>query len=235
MQILWHSKTFPKKQETNKSDRRKANLPQVLESTDTWTVAGAHQTTLSSAVSIQQLTSPYHIIEYKLSLLFAVHCLGWWPRWLLAVIYYLSCVNQTPEGGLAFQRDNWNDTIQSFWRRMREREKGNRRQYMGVYTWKHRQPSSVIGDPNRITRQARILPSIFKCYIGQVENFYLLICGVNTCGLEEEEKKRRKRGKVKAEESKREIRTERKRKKWDPTAPKEKSEELDSIHRCSSI
>lgn len=61
---------------------------------------------------------------------------------------------------------------------------------MGVYTWKHRQPSSVIGDPNRITRQARILPSIFKCYIGQVENFYLLICGVNTCSLEEEEEKR---------------------------------------------
>lgn len=61
---------------------------------------------------------------------------------------------------------------------------------MGVYTWKHRQPSSVIGDPNRITRQASILPSIFKCYIGQVENFYLLICGVNTCSLEEEEEKR---------------------------------------------
>lgn len=84
---------------------------------------------------------------------------------------------------------------------------------MGVYTWKHRQPSSVIGDPNRITRQARILPSIFKCYIGQVENFYLLICGVNTCSLEEEEKRRRKRGKVKIEESKREMRTEREREK----------------------
>lgn len=41
----------------------------------------------------------------------------------------------------------------------------------------------MIGDPNRITRQARILPSIFKSYIGQVENLYLLICGVNTCGL----------------------------------------------------
>lgn len=61
---------------------------------------------------------------------------------------------------------------------------------MSVYTWKHRQPSSVIGDPNRITRQARILPSIFKCYIGQVENFYLLICGVNTCGLGEMENRK---------------------------------------------
>lgn len=53
-----------------------------------------------------------------------------------------------------------------------------------ISTWKHRQPSSVIGDPNRITRQARILPSIFKSNIGQVENLYLLICGINTCGLE---------------------------------------------------
>lgn len=35
MLILWHSKTFPEKQEANKSDRRKANLPHVLESTDT--------------------------------------------------------------------------------------------------------------------------------------------------------------------------------------------------------
>lgn len=52
-----------------------------------------------------------------------------------------------------------------------------------ISTWKHRQPSSVIGDPNRITRQARILPTIFKSNIGQVENFYLLICGINTCGL----------------------------------------------------
>lgn len=76
---------------------------------------------------------------------------------------------------------------------MRENEK--RGQYENIYTWKHRQPSSVIGDPNRITRQARILPSIFKSYIGQVENFYLLICGVNTCGLGRGRRRRKKRNK----------------------------------------
>ena len=58
---------------------------------------------------------------------------------------------------------------------------------MRVYTWKHRQPSSVIGDPNRITSQARILPSILQSYIGQEEDFNLLIRGVNTCGLGEGE------------------------------------------------
>lgn len=66
-------------------------------------------------------------------------------------------------------------------------------QYWSLYTWKHRQSSSVIGDPNRITRQARVLPSILKCYIGQVENFYLLICGVNTGCLREEEQEEEER------------------------------------------
>lgn len=71
---------------------------------------------------------------------------------------------------------------------------------MSVYTWKHRQPSSVIGDPNRISRQARILPSILVSDIGEVEDFNLLVRGVNTCGLggiggrvEDDEKEERKR------------------------------------------
>lgn len=89
-------------------------------------------------------------------------------------------------GGVVFDRFKlYNATS------LRENEK-RERQYTSVYTWKHRQHSSVIGEPNRITRQARILPSIFKCYIGQVENFYLLICGVNTCSLGGEKRRKQK-------------------------------------------
>lgn len=87
----------------------------------------------------------------------------------------LSTLPQTLEGGFAFQK--------GYWRDIKVINKTKSGQNESISTWKHRQPSSVKGDPNRITRQARILPSIFKSNIGQVENLYLLICSVNTCGL----------------------------------------------------
>lgn len=39
-----------------------------------------------------------------------------------------------------------------------------------VYTWQNCQPCRVKGYPNRITRQARIFPSILKSYIPNIEN-----------------------------------------------------------------
>lgn len=54
-----------------------------------------------------------------------------------------------------------------------------------MYTWKHRQPSSVIGDPNRVTRQACILARILESYIRQVEHLDLFVCSVHTCRLRE--------------------------------------------------
>lgn len=103
--------------------------------------------------------------------------------WFTTMIWYLSAAlvwrNRLPQ--------RWEKMTHSVQLRTRMRQnKGKEKQNTSVYTWKHRQPSSVIGEPNRITRQACILPSIFKCYIGQVENFYLLICSVNTCGLGED-------------------------------------------------
>lgn len=54
-----------------------------------------------------------------------------------------------------------------------------------MYTWKHRQPSSVIGDPNRVTRQACILARILESYIRQVEHLDLFVRSVHTCRLRE--------------------------------------------------
>lgn len=53
-----------------------------------------------------------------------------------------------------------------------------------MYTWQNCQPCSVKGYPNRITRQACILPSILKSYIPYIENLNLFVRGVNTGGLE---------------------------------------------------
>lgn len=138
----------------------------------------------------------------------------------------MSFVSWTPEGELAYHRGHSNEITVS----EKAERKGEEGKYMSVYTWKHRQPSSVKGDPNRITRQARILPSIFKCYIGQVENFYLLICGVNTCGLGrrrregsggggEEKREGRKRGQVTKKERGKQREKE---KKIRPTTPRKK-------------
>lgn len=59
-----------------------------------------------------------------------------------------------------------------------------------VYTWQNCQPCSVKGYPNRITRQACILPSILKSYIPYIENLNFFVRGVNTGSL-----KKNKRGK----------------------------------------
>lgn len=59
-----------------------------------------------------------------------------------------------------------------------------------VYTWQNCQPCSVKGYPNRITRQACILPSILKSYIPYIENLNFFVRGVNTGSL-----KKNRRGK----------------------------------------
>lgn len=53
-----------------------------------------------------------------------------------------------------------------------------------VYTWQNCQPCSVKGYPNRITRQACILPSILKSYIPYIENLNFFVRSVNTGSLE---------------------------------------------------
>ncbi len=84
-----------------------------------------------------------------------------------------------------------------------------------MYTWKHRQPSSVIGDPNRVTRQARILARILESYIRQVEHLDLFVRSVHTCRLretkEETQEKRKMEGRYKNGWKK-----EKKRNKSDP-------------------
>lgn len=49
------------------------------------------------------------------------------------------------------------------------------------------------GYPNRITRQARILPSILKSYIPDIENLNLFVRGINTGGLENREAREKAR------------------------------------------
>ena len=51
-------------------------------------------------------------------------------------------------------------------------------------TFNNSQPGRVIGDPNRISRQAGVLPSVIKRHISQVEDFHFLVCGVKAGGLE---------------------------------------------------
>lgn len=134
------------------------------------------QTTLLSVPSFQQLSNPAGIIAYMPLALTLLLTMRVHQGNLIFELCALYSKGRTCLPERSFKSHNTEMT-------MLIEEKGKRGQCTSVYTWKHRQPSSVIGDPNRITRQARILPSIFKCNIGQVENFYLLICGVNTRGL----------------------------------------------------
>lgn len=69
-----------------------------------------------------------------------------------------------------------------------------------MYTWKNRQPSRVIGDPNRVTRQARIFTSVTESNVGQEEDLNLFIRGVYTRRLREgEERGRKERNQQEAE------------------------------------
>lgn len=72
-----------------------------------------------------------------------------------------------------------------------------------VYTWKHRQPSSVIGDPNRVTRQACILARILESYIRQVEHLDLFVRSVHTCRLRETEEETQEKRKMEGRKKKR--------------------------------
>lgn len=62
-----------------------------------------------------------------------------------------------------------------------------------VYTWQNCQPCSVKGYPNRITRQACILPSILKSYIPYIENLNFFVRGVNTGSLEKKKREAREK------------------------------------------
>lgn len=62
-----------------------------------------------------------------------------------------------------------------------------------VCTWQNCQPCRVKGYPNRVTRQARVFPSILKSYIPNIENLNLFVRGVNTGGLENKGSKKRAR------------------------------------------
>lgn len=48
----------------------------------------------------------------------------------------------------------------------------------------------MMGDPDRIARQASIYPSILKGHIPQLEHLHLLVGGVEASRLEENEKSR---------------------------------------------
>lgn len=74
------------------------------------------------------------------------------------------------------------------------REKGEKPwRERAVYTWQDCQPCRVKGYPNRITRQARIFPSILKSYIPNIENLNLSVRGINTGGLENREAREKAR------------------------------------------
>lgn len=75
-------------------------------------------------------------------------------------------------------------------------EGGKKRKNHGkraVYTWQNCQPCSVKGYPNRITRQACILPSILKSYIPYIENLNFFVRGVNTGSLKKNKREAREK------------------------------------------
>lgn len=82
------------------------------------------------------------------------------------------CSNQQGEGG-------------------KKKRKNHRKR--AVYTWQNCQPCSVKGYPNRITRQACILPSILKSYIPNIENLNLFVRGVNTGSLKKNKREAREK------------------------------------------
>lgn len=63
-------------------------------------------------------------------------------------------------------------------------EKEKPRRERAVYTWQNCQPCRMKGYPDRITRQARVLPSILKSYIPNIENLDFLVRGIDTGSLE---------------------------------------------------
>lgn len=94
-----------------------------------------------------------------------------------------------------------------------------------VCTWKHRQPSSVIGDPNRVTRQACILARILESYIRQVEHLDLFVRSVHTCRLRETEEETQEKRKMEM------LEVEGRKKKRNKSDPKYQEEKK----RCSML
>ena len=66
-------------------------------------------------------------------------------------------------------------------------------------TFKNGQPCRVMREPDRIARQAGVLPSVIKRHISQLEDFHFLVRGVKASSLENNigsrPNKRPKRGK----------------------------------------
>lgn len=66
-------------------------------------------------------------------------------------------------------------------------------------TFKNGQPCRVMREPDRIARQAGVLPSVIIRHISQLEDFHFLVRGVKASGLENDKgsrpNKRPKRGK----------------------------------------
>lgn len=75
--------------------------------------------------------------------------------------------------------------------------KGKYRRDRTTDTFKNGQPCRVMREPDRIARQAGILPSVIKRHISQLEDFHFLVRGVKASGLENNKRpnKRPKRGK----------------------------------------
>lgn len=90
-----------------------------------------------------------------------------------------------------------------FWQMWRRRArlrlggtKGKYRRDRTTDTFKNGQPCRVMREPDRIARQAGILPSVIKRHISQLEDFHFLVRGVKASGLENNKRpnKRPKRG-----------------------------------------
>ena len=52
-------------------------------------------------------------------------------------------------------------------------------------TFKNSQPCRVMREPDRIARQAGILPSVIKRHISQLQDFHFLVRGVKASSLED--------------------------------------------------
>lgn len=68
-------------------------------------------------------------------------------------------------------------------------------------TFKNSQPCRVMREPDRIARQAGILPSVIIRHISQLQDFHFLVRGVKASGLENN---KRKQTRQEAQERKRE-------------------------------
>lgn len=65
-----------------------------------------------------------------------------------------------------------------------ERGRSNRRERT-TDTFKHGQPCRVVREPDRIARQAGILPSVINRHIPQLQHLHLLVRGVKAGVLED--------------------------------------------------